>query len=415
MTSGRYLLWAGASAVVAALLVIFLAVVVDPYRMFATPPIPGWTAAKPRIYQQASLAKTYALERVAPTTLLLGNSRVEVGFDPSGPSWPAAARPVFNAALAGRGLFLALRLLEDDIALHPPRRVIVGVDFPDFLEDPSSLETPLPPITAEDRRLLVDRAGQTNPARPLQVWKDRLTSTLTIGAVIDSLETLADQDPRTSATMTPLGYNPLREYRAFVARNGYHALFEQKNAEYERAYRHVPHPDYAEPQDFAAFRWLMRIIKVAGDHDIALVLVVYPYHDDFLEMLHRLGLWSSFEAWKRALVRVVAGETARPASVKIYDFSGYSAISAEAVPPAGDTHSQMRWYWEAGHFKAALGDLMIRRIYGSQREFGVRLDPADIDKVLNAARIGRDRYLAEEGMPAKLPAPIRSPREDPQP
>src|ERR1700680_698269 len=87
-----------------ALLTIGLALWVDPYRMYGTPETPGWTALKPRIYEQIGIAKTYQLDRVAPTTLLLGNSRVEIGFDPESRLWPAGAQPVFNAAQAGMGL-----------------------------------------------------------------------------------------------------------------------------------------------------------------------------------------------------------------------------------------------------------------------------------------------------------------------
>ncbi|MBV9377731.1 MAG: hypothetical protein JO320_22240, partial [Alphaproteobacteria bacterium] len=93
MRSLSYFVWFAATVLTLASLSIALGIGVDPYRMYGTPVVPGWTALKPQIYKQASLAKTYQLERVGPATLLLGNSRVEIGFDPESPHWPAAAHP----------------------------------------------------------------------------------------------------------------------------------------------------------------------------------------------------------------------------------------------------------------------------------------------------------------------------------
>ena len=113
--------------------------------MFGTPVTPGWTALKPRIYQQTGIAKTYQLERVAPRTLLLGNSRIEIGLDPQSHEWPGDAQPVFNAAEDGRGLPLALAMLREAIAVRVPDTVVLGLDILDFLENPSSPGKPPPP------------------------------------------------------------------------------------------------------------------------------------------------------------------------------------------------------------------------------------------------------------------------------
>src|SRR6266566_87348 len=119
-----------------ALITIVLAIWVDPYRMYGTPVMQGWTEFRPKIYQQSGIAKTYQLDRVAPTTLLLGNSRVEIGFDPESRQWPAGARPVFNAAQAGKGLTTVLAMLREAIAVHAPKTVVLGLDILDFLQKP---------------------------------------------------------------------------------------------------------------------------------------------------------------------------------------------------------------------------------------------------------------------------------------
>ena len=82
-TFSRYLVIALVTVLALLSATALITVAVDPYRVFATRPVPGWTMMKPFIYQRDAVAKTYQLERIAPETLLLGNSRIEVGIDPA--------------------------------------------------------------------------------------------------------------------------------------------------------------------------------------------------------------------------------------------------------------------------------------------------------------------------------------------
>ncbi len=385
MSALRFLLWMGGTVVGLCCLVIVLTIVVDPYRLYDTPTIAGWTVQKPRLDEHQFASKLGQIERLHPNTLLLGNSRVEVGIDPESAQWRAADQPVYNAALAGQGLGPAADLLRDAFAVHPPRLVVVGLDILDFLERPDA--PPLPPtvIGPDERRLLVDRAGKPNPARPLQRLRDYFTATITLDAVIDSLATVFDQDPETATTITPLGFDPQHEYRVFAARQGYYALFQQKNDIYWSQYRHHPAADFVEPFRYASFRQLEEIISLCRVHKTKLILFIHPYHADYLDLLQGVGLWPTFENWKRALVRVAEPEI-RNADLLLFDFSGYNIFSTERVPPPGDRHTVMRWYWEAGHYKAALGDEMLARMLHGAGRFGVGLNSANIDAVLIAER-----------------------------
>ncbi len=91
------------------------------------------------------------------------------------------------------------------------------------------------------------KGGHPNPQRERQVWKDRFAATLTIDALLDSITTLLNQDAVNSATMTELGFNPLHEYREFVARSGYYGLFSAKNAAYRKQYAALPMPNFSRP------------------------------------------------------------------------------------------------------------------------------------------------------------------------
>jgi hypothetical protein len=367
-----------------------LTIAVDPYRMWDTREIAGFNAMKPRVDQQHLLAKTYMLERHTPKTLLLGNSRIEVGLDPESPLWPDAARPAFNAGIAGADLSIARGLLRDTAAREPLDTIIVGVDFVDFLGRTPRGPSPDRGRSPAEGRLMLTPDGQVNPERRSQAWKDGLSTTLTIDAVMDSLVTLMDQRPNVSNTMTRDGFNPLFPYRAEVEHNGYYELFRQKQVAYEQQYDGFAVPNFSNPDQNVEFGYVAEILRLAASRNVKVVLFIYPYHSSYLDMVADKGLWTAFEDWKRALVRVVDRQSSgRRDLVKLWDFSGYSPYSLEAIPPRGDTHSKMKWYWEAGHYTSDLGNVLIGVMMQGRTEFGHRLDSSNIEDVLAAIRAER--------------------------
>ena len=383
MHSRSYLATALVTLFLLSLGCIGLTVLVDPYRMFGTRAIAGLNVLKPRVYEHADLAKTYLIERVRPRTILLGNSRTEIGFDPQSKVWPATWQPVFNAALSGRSLFVALRMLQEAIAAAPVKRAILQVDFPDFLTAPTANGTVR--LADEEGRLLVTRSGTANPGRNINVWRDRIEATLTIDALTDSLRTIWSQHSAAVETMTRFGFNPLSQYLADVKLIGYYGIFAQKRSVYEAVYRNYPHPDFAEPMNYAPFRDLVQITKTAQAHGVELIIFIPPYHAELLDIMHEVGLWPSFEDWKRALIKV-AGKGCPQAdqahcSIPVIDFSGYNQYTSETVPAKGDTHSQTKWYWEPGHYKASLGDVMLPCLISGVCAFGKALTESPVAQI----------------------------------
>ncbi len=382
-----YLTIAALTIAVLALCTVLLTVLVDPYRMYGTPSIPGLTELKPLAYRHSAFVKEYLLERMRPRTLLLGNSRVEIGLDPESPLWPQDDRPVFNAAESGRDLAIALIRLRHAMETAPPRLVVVAVDFPDFLEPGDIRSRGVP--ESEATRLPLGRNGHPNPQRNIQLWQDRLATTLTINAVVDSFSTMLDQDPGRAVTMTKAGFNPHHEFGVIARREGYHALFAQKYNAYAAQYAAYAPPDFDQPLRHANFRYIDAMVRLAVTHRARLILYINPYHCSLLELWHEDGLWPGFEAWKRALVSVVdsAAGSGREL-VTILDFSGYSQFALEPFPAADDHKTAMRWYWEPGHYKSALGEKLITRMVGNSETFGQVLTAATIDQALQNIAAG---------------------------
>ena len=362
---------------------------VDPYDLFRTVDADGFNRIKSQASQRTLLFKQANVERMRPNTLILGNSRAEVGFDPESRAWPDAARPVFNLAIPGSGPMQALAEFRRVEAFGDPKLLLVGVDFVDFRTDSSKRSNPVP-----------------RPASPDSVWKaarDRLSALLTTDALIDSLATIRAQHDSNSPRLTTAGFNPMRDYVAIADREGYYSMFRQRNQEnarnYARGFKSVYQADGRPAPEFDA---IAQLLSNTHKRNVAVRLIIYPYHAQTLVLFHQAGLWDGFEDWKRELVKIVQSAPAGT-DVELWDFSGFAPYADERVPAPEDTASKLRWYWEAGHFKSALGDLALARIFDKRADdspWGRRLSPRTIDTQLAELRTARDDY--ERAHPAEV-------------
>ena len=126
--------------------------------------------------------------------------------------------------------------------------------------------------------------------------------------------------------------------------------------------------------------------------------MIYPYHAETRLIIERLGLGALFGQWKQRIVDLAARHREPGQALEVWDFSGISPQTLEAIPPPDDRRTQLKWFWEAGHFKPALGDVALARMLGEDNGFGIRLDPANID-----GWVARDRADVQALMAAPSP------------
>jgi hypothetical protein len=377
-------------------------VVVDPYGIFRVVDTPGFNAIKPTATTRGGMAKAYGVQREHPGALVLGNSRAEVGFDPHHAAWPEAARPVFNLSIAGTGPATTLRYFQHalaaaDAAGRPIRVVVWGIDFMDFLVRDDVVAS-APPVTADEQRLLGGQPTKPALAAAWQRMRDVGESSLTMRAFTDAVQTLAAQRDPMSMDQTPLGFNPMRDYLRIARDEGYRSIFQQKNATYVRSFRFRPTSLFdARGTSSHELDALRRVMQLCRERSIALHLVMYPYHAHFQEAIRLTGHAPALQAWKRLMVQTVADEarTSGRAPVPLWDFAGFNAWTTEAVPPRGDRRTAMQWYWEAGHFKRELGDMVLDQVLGlrpADPALGVLLDAGNIDARLEEQQALQDAY-----------------------
>ncbi len=386
-------IWAACLLALAAA-VVAVNYVVDPYEVFGSPRIAGINLLKPSAKNHAMLAKTYQVARAHPATVLIGSSSTHIGIDAADPAWPRAMQPIYNYGIpGGYDTSASLDTLREAIFLGGVKNAIVFLDFQNFFVPEQKSAS----LTEDDRRFHLLTDGRPNPHRAAQVASDMFLSLATMGALIDSLTTVAGQRSANLLNLAPNGSSTEADFSNAARTDGMHDLFAQKDAfEAERAAWLA--------QEMATWKGplpnldiIRAIIALARANDVSLTLVITPHHADALELYWRDGLWPRVEQLKRELADIVA---AAGPGVVLWDFMDYSPYTTEPVPPAGDRHTPTHWFWEPTHFKKQLGHIMIQRINGAGTpDFGAILTPDTVEARNEAVRAHRQSLVCEAGRP----------------
>jgi len=357
---------------------------IDPLGIFGSPRISGLNATKPYLDHHRDLTRWEATRQLCPTAGIFGNSRAEIGFDPEHPAFEQLGLVAFNHAIPGTSINTALRQLRwlQDIGCSP-KVIILGVEFFDFLGSPPAPSTasPLPAAPRIDATVL----GET---------------VFSVTALRDSVTTIAIQYNRYPATLTSRGFNPLLNYIPEVERNGHYALFRQRAIENLKNWsKKSPYIYPAEGKRSVDHAGLEAFLHSATESRSTVHLVIYPYHGQLRLMMERADLGQIFSDWKALILKAANQTPAGTNAVKVWDFSRLNATTMEPIPAPNDRRTQLAHYWEAGHFKKALGDQLLDQILLDHPGFGIVLDQASL-----TAYLEEDQVQTQEAL--RQPSPL---------
>jgi hypothetical protein len=337
----------------------------DPYAIFGVKTMAGVNAIKPRPDAMLGDIKYIVGSRFRPDALILGNSRAEVGFDPSHSAFTARHMRGFNAAVPGTGIDDAADAFQRFEGTTHLQFAIIGIDFLDFLYSPDTGALP-PPTPSSD-------ASST---------RAKLLALFSTTALADSIKTLRIQRQQNPATLRGDGFNPMLDYREIAATEGYSALFRQRAQESARNLARRPHNlDVGGRRVSPSFSALRTILRTAAENGTEVALVIYPYHLLLLSQFEDAGLWPLFEQWKEDVAAISDEARQNGGRVVLWDFACPNGFTAEAIPAEGDRKSAMQWYWEGGHFKKELGDRVLARVLREAEAtdaFGLELTLANV-------------------------------------
>lgn len=381
------------------LLIAVVNFVIDPYDVFGTERFVGIDLYKPAAKNHMMLAKTYQVSRVRPVTVVVGASEVLMGLDASSRSWPESMRPVYNFGVPGTGIRTNFESVQEAYHAGRLKNVIAVIDFEHFFVPDEPNAGP----NEADRRFSLREDGTENPDRPWQVLADSALALFTLGALEDSVFTVAAQYDRPALDLRRDGSSTEAEFMRAVRWDGYRVLFAQKEASIRDTVKDGQKrlSDWRGP--LPNLDQLARMLAFCRAHRIAVTLVLAPVHADALDIYEDAGLWPRLEQWKLELAQL-ADRTAHD-PIQVWDFVEYDRYVTETVPGPGDRKSATSWFWEPHHFKKSLGELIIRRVLGTgPADFGTKLEASSVD---HRNAVVREQQLAYHCASARFPVQDR--------
>ncbi|MGR9051148.1 MAG: hypothetical protein ACU84J_00725 [Gammaproteobacteria bacterium] len=375
--------------------------IVDPYLLFGTERIAGFNDKKPASINRTQLFKPYEVLRVRPKTIIVGNSRPEMGINPESSCWQDPQKTVYSLTFPGTSTYGQIRALTHGLETGTVKHVVLGLDFIDFLYTRSKdANDALWPARHSDflDRLLVNENQQRNTDYTLFKIKDYFKVLFSLDALTDGLYTVIKQTPA-SPDRTPLGFNPAADYNEITRYEGEWVLFSQKLSELKKRFAQPGMSVFDTPQGWSVeLEGLKRVIEYTQKHDIQLTLFINPYHYSYLEVIRDSGYWHQFEDFKRGLKNVV--DRYGKNNIRLWDFSLYSAYTVSPIPRKGGKVGS-KWFWEPSHYKSTLGDIMLAEMFGTnclsenQNPLGRRLNRIDIDAYLRSQQSQRIALITQ--------------------
>jgi hypothetical protein len=375
-----------------ACLVAVFNLLVDPYDIFGNDRIPYFNLLKPAAIERVRVFKPYQAERLAPKTVIGGNSRPEMGINPQSHCWRASEQPVYNAGIPGASFYLQSLFALHAITSGSGNKIFMGIDFNDFLIDGSTNHHDARrqiEFSENELRLAPELTGASDFDHLRQRSIDHLTALFSLNAFFDSFVTVLQQRNKNAATRDESGFNPYREFNYIAQSEGQWILFEQKNQElaaiFQRPNLAIKYADKSLSPDFDD---LKQFLELAQAKNLDVTLFINPYHIDYFRQLVRAQLWSDFEEWKREILRI-----AETYQTVLWDFNTIDQYSTERPPPRNKLGETLQWFVEPAHYSSKLGDLILTSLLGRQcadidpsDSLGIQLNQTMIDSHLKTIR-----------------------------
>ncbi len=378
MNATSYLRWLFGLLLACVALIGTTNAMVDPYGVLGLVRVANFNLAKPeRLAHGGRIAKSVDLRQEGYETLILGSSRAQLGIDPL--SGPLADARTYNGGFPAANMYEVERIGLYVLTHQRLDRVIIGLDFFQFSThqktygDFSHSGLAGRPLVYTYLRELLLAGGLRDSVKTVLVNLLGAPSQNGLDGYIDGRVRYGKSDPRELFTS-------VLEANFFVLPELY-AGFEYG-------------PDRVD-----MFHDLIARFAQAG---VAVHAFISPVHARQLEAIQVLGLFSTFERWKRDVVAVVeevnGGLAQSHSAVAIWDFNGYNSVTTEVVPEEREGRPT-KWFWESSHYKKEVGDLILLRMLRPEvaaktvaRDFGISLNSESLELHLEAIRRTAWRY-----------------------
>jgi len=356
---------------------------IDPYMIFQTHRLPGFNYRKPAAANHSAQYKPYNIINIKPETIIVGNSRPEMGIDPNSICWPAKYGTVYSLTFPGKGTYNQSLAIFHSVSTGHVKNILLGIDFRDFLHKKRNKEIVFWPNHKSEfsSSLLVDAEFQENKRFLINKIENYSNALFSLNTLNDSIYTLISQSP-SSSDRTNLGFNPAKDYEKISKYEGSWTLFAEKQNKLNKYFLKAGLSIYDSVEWSIELEAIKRVIQLSIDKKIHLTLFINPYHYSYLEAIFNAGYWNEFEIFKKSLTNVI--EQYSNKQVVLWDFALYSKYTVTPIPKKGINETNFNWFWEPAHYKSELGELMLAEIFGQNcvknktNQVGVKIDNINI-------------------------------------
>lgn len=371
MTPKKYLILFLCSFFVLSALVVGTNIVIDPYSVIGTPRFNGLNQYKVDINSRVRLSKSYQPLRSDFNTLIVGNSRVEMGIDPENKCLSLNGKKTYNLGIPGAGVGYQAASALNLVYQKPIKTILISVDFTDFLvmSKKSVPETysGIPKLS----NISLEADGSQNRDYQWSYVKDHYQAIYSLDAFLSSLKTVLLQSPY-GPSRNESGFNPAMDFVEMTSAEGVGRLFKQKENELESKYMKGWGLYYSGGELSYDFSYLEEFITRTTEKGVKVVVFTNPLHENFWGIMDRSGLMEQNEIFLNE-VKAILSRSGNDL-VDFWDFSGDSPFIHENVIEARKNGVGLKWFWEPAHYKKELGDIMVETMFseacGTKQVFG---------------------------------------------
>lgn len=366
MTSIKYILVSFVVSLIIMATVGMLNFLVDPYNFYGNN---HFNLAKTQEINQIRLSKAVVTETLKPSSIILGTSRSEFGYDPSHQYF---SKPAYNDAVGGASMAEALRYLKHANSQGNLEKVLLVADYIMFNSNEqfklSDFETYF-------------RSPKLN--KYLISLNTLKSSILTFYGTRAKKYTIYNIDGQREHTHNAVNLNRFGGQKKLMLRQ----------ADYFKNFNNDNHYRDSGTSSFKDFEEILLYCKREG---ITLDVIFGPNHVLHWESFdYYIGLSKWYE-WKKNIVLIARAVTEQfdGPPIRVVDFTTYNNFTMESIPTA--KHENMMFHWELNHYKTGLGDIVLTDLHRNQPRLGKLLTSKNIDSNIEQQINSRKRFVASE-------------------
>jgi hypothetical protein len=356
---------------------------IDPYYLhqWDTPLLKRLSPAQQKI---VPWAKTYAVYRYQPEVVYLGSSRAEIGLPTATPLFQG--KRVFNLAISGASLGDAIGMLKHTSTLHRPDTVVWGLDYGwQFRQKAGNTD-------------FNDDLVAQGPGYPFKRFLLNVKRSISMTTTTDAVKILVDPNAQQCLSiLATYGHKSDQCLEYIMADEG------GTPTAFDKIIRKGD-PQGTPDNVHAALQLLDTVTRDYCRQGTTFRFFFHPVHA-LAELSYWETNWQDLDRWKEDLVQLVDARRQEGCDIRLMDFSGFNAITTEAVPQATGKDA-MQHYWEHSHYRAEVGQQILERLFAATSraqpgDFGAELTGKTIGPHLKAFEQNREAYCRSHPVETK--------------